>query len=77
LGEAFDSGGGKAALRRKHADSFRNSWFLSVHSVLLKLPSSGPSETNGAETNGESDSPGGGLDSKTRSVKISFVVGKN
>src|ERR1700722_17137831 len=77
LGGAFDSGGGKAALRRKHADSFRNSWFLSVHSVPLKLPSSGPSETYGAETNGESDSPGGGLDSKTRSVKISFVVGKN
>lgn len=61
LGEAFDSGGGKAAPRTKHADSFRDSWFLSVHSDPLKHPSSGPSEMNGAETNGDRTARGEGL----------------
>jgi hypothetical protein len=61
LEEAFDSVGGKAAPRTKHADSFRDSWSLSVHSEPLKLPSSGPSETSGADTNGDRAARGEGL----------------
>ena len=61
LGEEFDSVRGNAVLRTKHADSFRDSCSLSVHSEPLKLPSSGPSETNGAETNGDRTARGEGL----------------